>query len=64
MVGVYIACAFVLGLGARALGMPPLVGCLACRTVVRGLGRTAYLADGLPAIKPVVTAGRPVALCG
>ena len=26
MVGVYIACAFVLGLAARAFGMPPLVG--------------------------------------
>ena len=41
MVGVYIACAFVLGLGARALGMPPLVGFLAAGFALDAAGLAA-----------------------
>ena len=48
MVGVYIACAFVLGLGARALGMPPLVGFLAAGFALHAAGLPAP--DGLEAI--------------
>ena len=48
MVGVYIACAFVLGLAARALGMPPLVGFLAAGFALDAAGLAAP--DGLEAI--------------
>ena len=48
MVGVYIACAFVLGLGARALGMPPLVGFLAAGFALDAAGLAAP--GGLEAI--------------
>ena len=41
MVGVYIACAFVLGLAARALGMPPLVGFLAAGFALDAAGLAA-----------------------
>ena len=48
MVGVYIACAFVLGLAARALGMPPLVGFLAAGFALDAAGLAAP--GGLEAI--------------
>ena len=48
MVGVYIACAFVLGLAARTLGMPPLVGFLAAGFALDAAGLAAP--GGLEAI--------------
>ena len=48
MVGVYIACAFVLGLAARGLGMPPLVGFLAAGFALDAAGFAAP--GGLEAI--------------
>ena len=48
MVGIYIACAFVLGLAARSLGMPPLVGFLAAGFALNAGGFAEP--DGLEAI--------------
>ena len=48
MAGVFIACAFVLGLAARAVGMPPLVGFLAAGFALDAAGFDAP--DGLEAI--------------
>ncbi len=41
MAGIFIACAFVLGLAARSLGMPPLVGFLAAGFVLNAGGFAA-----------------------
>ena len=52
MVGVYIACAFVLGLGARALGMPPLVGFLAAGFALHAAGIAAHRTVWRPSRTP------------
>ena len=52
MVGIYIACAFVLGLAARSLGMPPLVGFLAAGFALNAGG---FAAPG--ELEPIAHAG-------
>ena len=52
MVGIYIACAFVLGLAARALGMPPLVGFLAAGFALNAGGVAAPVG-----LEPIAHAG-------